>query len=102
MPRLIEIERKAAAIGFLRADPPMQTRIVQGCGIAQTTITNWINRDRLVYIDLKRPGALELPPAARSGPTRRHGRRAMLILSSTGLSPVFVARSRATHFAGSQ
>lgn len=59
MPKLIEIERKAAAIGFLRADPPFQTRVVQGCSISQSAITQWINKDRLVYIDLKRPGALD-------------------------------------------
>lgn len=59
MPKLIEVERKAAAIGFLRADPPFQARIVQGCSVSQSTITQWINKDKLVYIDLKRPGALD-------------------------------------------
>jgi|GEM_PF-5625918 len=58
MPRLIEAARKAAIHALLRLDPPLQGRIIAGCSVSQSTLTNWINRDKLVYVDFKRPGAL--------------------------------------------
>ena len=58
MPRLIEAARKAVIHALLRLDPPLQGRIIAGCGVSQSTLTNWINKDKLVYVDFRRPGAL--------------------------------------------
>lgn len=58
MPRLIEAARKAVIHALLRLDPPLQGRIIAGCSVSQSTLTNWINKDKLVYVDFRRPGAL--------------------------------------------